>query len=385
MKRLILSLSLLLLLLALASWWYRKEAAEAALAWALSVFSPTKVEFEITSFEPPQIAFNRVVFPEIGLEINSPVLEIGISSQQRAFHINLLQGAKLEYNQAAFMLRGLFQAPWVLQRSFDDANVDFKQTRLDLKGSTYSSPAIVLQCAECALRVDQGVFSSAAWELQGAIELKKIKSSLALAGKEDLVRDIFVEGNVQSMPAGIKLNVEKLKASIFGGSMALSKKVTANVQADCFSLPLSAKGIEISKILELYPTSQVSASGSLIGTLPFVYCKNNWRIENAILQSMAGGNIKLGAAHPASGNQQVDFAFQALRDFDYSELKAQLSMHSDGKLQITFNIEGISRSLQKNTPLVVNLNVEENLWELLKSVSIVKQINDSFSGGQARK
>ena len=75
-----------------------------------------------------------------------------------------------------------------------------------------------------------------------------------------------------------------------------------------------------------------------------------------------------------SGTPGMDIAAKALQDYRYTFLKSSVTYEPDGRLLLGLELQGKSPKLNTSRPVHVNLNVEQNVLKLLKSLSIVEQI-----------
>jgi len=88
-----------------------------------------------------------------------------------------------------------------------------------------------------------------------------------------------------------------------------------------------------------------------------------------------------------------DFVIKAMEDFQYDTLQTKVSYQPDGQLDLTIQLQGKSPRIDTNRPIHLNLNVEQNLLYLLKSLrygglisqEIEKTIQKSMGGPEQVK
>jgi hypothetical protein len=68
----------------------------------------------------------------------------------------------------------------------------------------------------------------------------------------------------------------------------------------------------------------------------------------------------------------------ALRDFRYRVFTAETNYHPNGDLYMNFHLEGISPQLDPNRPVHLNINSEQNVLSLLKSLSYSEGVNKTL-------
>ena len=84
-----------------------------------------------------------------------------------------------------------------------------------------------------------------------------------------------------------------------------------------------------------------------------------------------GSAAKLPAAVPGVGT-----AFEALEDFRYKVLTARVAYAEIGTLLLKLHLKGNSPKLQGNRPIEINLNLEQNILSLLRSLRLVNGLNE---------
>ena len=111
--------------------------------------------------------------------------------------------------------------------------------------------------------------------------------------------------------------------------------------------------------------------------------KQGISIEKGIfINNIGNGTIQY---KPASGTEQLQqsqltaIALDALRDFHYSHLSADVNYHPDGNLMVNISLKGISPELDTDRPVHLNINTEQNLLSLLKSLRYTQGINENIS------
>lgn len=206
-------------------------------------------------------------------------------------------------------------------------------------------------------------------------ELFQLKGTTKLIEAPILISDLSVEGALELTNEIPVFKPATLNFNALGARFEFDSQNASPLSDNCSYLPLKITGLELEQVMALYPDSNIRATGTLSGLLPISYCQQGLTIHPAALKSDSGGSIKLPTTLRA-GHESVDLAFQALQDFDYSELEATLAMEADGEMKIALKFSGVSNSLPKPVPIALNLNVEENLWKLLKSISASKEFTD---------
>ncbi len=165
------------------------------------------------------------------------------------------------------------------------------------------------------------------------------------------------------------LHIKQAEAALFDGTIQL---------ADCsydHNRPQSTctvriNDIDLPKIVALQNTEGLSVSGRVTGNLPIHFLPEGIRIAHGQLQnSSQGGIIRY---QPAGGAAQSaglsSYALKALEEFHYQRLAAQVQYLPNGSLIINLQLQGKSPNLDATRPVHLNINTEQNLLSLLKSL-----------------
>lgn len=180
--------------------------------------------------------------------------------------------------------------------------------------------------------------------------------------------------------------VLRLKTANFealGGRFSAKGSVIKFDSKQCHSITLLVSRLALEEITRLYGDSGVSAAGRLSGEIPLAICGPSVEVNRALLSAEGQGEIRIEAPQ-ATGASQADFALSALRHFTYSKLEARLDVKRTGEAVAALKIEGVSHSLNKKTPIVVNLTVEENVFDLLDSLAVAKGVEKQIGKAGAQ-
>ena len=119
--------------------------------------------------------------------------------------------------------------------------------------------------------------------------------------------------------------------------------------------------------------------GSVSGTLPIRIAGMNMTIEDGMIESDApGGVIRYGAGSepaeaPASG---LAFVSEALRNFEFDSLTSTVGYGESGDLVLQMRLTGVSPDIDPLQPVILNLAVENNVPQMLRSLRAVRSIQD---------
>jgi len=104
-------------------------------------------------------------------------------------------------------------------------------------------------------------------------------------------------------------------------------------------------------------------------------------INDGAMNAESNGQI-IYATSPeerAAANQGLRTTYEALSNFLYVELLSSISMAPDGKSLITIRLKGNNPDFQAGRPVELNLNVEQNLLDLMRSLTIPTNVEQIIS------
>ena len=139
----------------------------------------------------------------------------------------------------------------------------------------------------------------------------------------------------------------------------------------------------------------LEVSGLVDGMLPLEINSDGLRIEDGTIWQNGPGTISYRPEDSTAMKRAglPDFVIKAMEDFQYDTLQTKISYQPDGQLDLTIQLQGKSPQIDPNRPIHLNLNVEQNLLYLLKSLrygglitqEIEKTIQKSMDGPEQVK
>jgi len=139
----------------------------------------------------------------------------------------------------------------------------------------------------------------------------------------------------------------------------------------------------------------LEVSGLVDGMLPLEISSDGLRIEDGAIWQNGPGTISYRPEDSTAMKRAglPDFVIKAMEDFQYDTLQTKVSYQPDGQLDLTIQLQGKSPRIDTNRLIHLNLNVEQNLLYLLKSLrygglisqEIEKTIQKSMGGPEQVK
>ncbi|KXJ48844.1 Dicarboxylate transport [Marinobacter salarius] len=148
-------------------------------------------------------------------------------------------------------------------------------------------------------------------------------------------------------------------------------------------ISLELSGIELAKLMQVYPAEGLAGSGLLQGAIPVRVGPEGVSIDAGQVQAVApGGTLKLPADRlkgMAQGNQAMALVVQAMENFHYSVLNSTIDYAQDGTLMLGLRLEGSSPEVRDGHPIVLNINLEEDIPALLTSLQLSGRVNEAVT------
>ena len=201
-----------------------------------------------------------------------------------------------------------------------------------------------------------------------------LSADLLDAGIE--ARNIEVDATVGLSP--LQADVASLSMQALGGVIdvrpfAFSRETKEN------RIVLEVDSVQLGLIAGLAEFEAVEIEGAVSGTIPVLVGPDTIRVLNGELSSdEPGGTIRYRAGGADSDDPDSGFAFvtRALEYFEFDSLVSDVSYDENGVLQLQMTLRGINPEQDPLQPIVLNLSVENNIPELLRSLQAVRSIED---------
>lgn len=183
----------------------------------------------------------------------------------------------------------------------------------------------------------------------------------------------------ESLPT---VELRELRCELLGGQMT-SQGVRAVLTRPPYAFNLLVRQLDLQQILGLEQQQNVQGSGLLDGTVPVTVTSKGVIVKDGQFEARPpGGTIRYRASPDAAksvtqANANMQLVLQALSNFHYTVLHAGVQYAEDGLLHLQARLEGRNPEMKNSPPIHFNLNIQENIPALLKSLRLVQDIEDS--------
>ncbi len=135
------------------------------------------------------------------------------------------------------------------------------------------------------------------------------------------------------------------------------------------------------KILDLQGTKKIFATGSIKGDIPIKLKNERFEIIDGGMKAEQSGQIIYTTTpeERAAANQGLRTTYEALSNFLYVQLTSSISMAPNGQSIITIHLKGTNPEFQGGRPIELNLNVQQNLLDLMRALSISSNVEQIIS------
>ncbi len=184
-----------------------------------------------------------------------------------------------------------------------------------------------------------------------------------------------------AQPLAGNLQLWQADSGLLGGQLHVAP---ARLELARRPLPLAVQvsGLQLAKLLEVYPAEGLSGSGTLDGQLPLRIGSEGLSIDNGQLQARApGGVLQLHSERIRTfgqSNPALQLAVTALEDFQYDLLHSQVSYDPQGQLLLALRLHGRNPALEGGRPVNLTINLEENVPSLLTSLQLSGRVNEAI-------
>lgn len=178
------------------------------------------------------------------------------------------------------------------------------------------------------------------------------------------------------------VTLTQVGAELLGGT-ARSERIEWSPARERTSFGVRLEHLELAEIVKLQQQEGLEASGLLDGYLPIELTSAGLALKRgAIAARSPGGVIRyrptVSVAQMAKTNPSVALVLGALNDFRYDSLDVNANATPEGDLTLQLQLKGANPSWQSGRPVHLNLNVEENMPDLLRSLRLAGEVADEL-------
>ena len=173
--------------------------------------------------------------------------------------------------------------------------------------------------------------------------------------------------------------VRDLSMNLLGGTVT-ADPFRFDLDAESNRLTLRASGIQLPLMAGLADLEAVTISGSVSGEIPVTVRGNKVIIDGGRLENDPPGGViryRAGAAGAiVDDGSQLGVVTRTLRNFEFDSLSSAVNYSESGDLVLQMRLKGINPDVDPTQPVILNLNVENNVPQMLRSLQATRSIED---------
>ncbi len=201
-------------------------------------------------------------------------------------------------------------------------------------------------------------------KLNLGFDLKNINTHMKLESQTDNV--------------GPRIIMRALEADIFNGKISLLEESIISLTDFQSKAELVIESWELEEILNLYSNQGISGTGKISGKLPVNFSAKSLSVNEGKLYSIKpGGTISVKAGEnpmlDPSYNKNIATMLRLLKNFQYEDLEINTNLNEKGDLFLNLVISGSNPEELKRQPIILNVNIEQNLLDLIESMTIASK------------
>ncbi len=175
------------------------------------------------------------------------------------------------------------------------------------------------------------------------------------------------------------VEVSGLSMSVLGGTVT-ADPFRYDLDAEGNELTLRAKSIQLPLMAGLADLEAVTISGSVSGEIPVTIRGNKVVIDGGHLENDPPGGVIRYRGAAATGvvddTSQLGIVTRTLRNLEFDSLTSAVNYSEDGDLVLRMRLKGINPDVDPTQPVILNLNVENNVPQMLRSLRATRSIED---------
>ena len=296
---------------------------------------------------------------------------ISIADAALMFDRRALSRHFLEWPHAWDVMSGTLSAELQLHWRTDDDGAEYDGT-------------LQIRAGSLAGNYDDIVFSGLNTQLGADVDSL---SGVTLSPSSVSVALLDVGVPVQQISANFSVNiadrsvqVDSVSMSVLGGRI-VADPFTYRLQQVRNGIVLRPQSIQLQFMIDLAEFEDIDLSGSISGVLPLTVSEKSITITDGRLESdPPGGAIRYrpGLSGDDIGVPATDLGLvsRALANFQFDSLTSDVNYTENGDLKLQMKLTGINPDMDARQPVILNLSVENNIPQLLRSLQATRTIED---------
>lgn len=176
----------------------------------------------------------------------------------------------------------------------------------------------------------------------------------------------------------LSADITRLTMSAFGGVVS-TDPFSFRTDTDVNTVVLNTDALDLSKLLSLDQFEALEMTGSVAARLPIAVQGDLFTIENGVLNGNSPGGVIRYKQDFRPDEQDISglgFAQRVLSNFEYETLASDVTLGKEGDLILKLKLTGRNPDLEEERPVVLNVVVENNIPQMLRSLRAARAVED---------
>ncbi|MCW8329423.1 YdbH domain-containing protein [Photobacterium sp. SDRW27] len=171
--------------------------------------------------------------------------------------------------------------------------------------------------------------------------------------------------------------LDRASAYAFGGSVS-THDVSSSALTYIPDIPVIIHRLDLEKLIQAIDAKDIVLTGVLDGNFPMSIVDGMPVIRNGKLHSRYPGGVlrykegsSIGENVEAAGENSLMVVSQILKNYKYDSLSIDIDYSKEGQLNASSRFKGYNPDFQNGQPVYVNLNIEDNIPALIKTLNVI--------------
>jgi hypothetical protein len=199
---------------------------------------------------------------------------------------------------------------------------------------------------------------------------------------------VDLRGSIKATDVSVVLPAETPRTFHLESVTASYDEKERRNRSTSFGVPVAITGLNIEELLALYPQEEIGGTGVADSEFELMVREGSNSTKGWVF-SVTNGTVGVrppggrlsyqskALADPSHG--AVTSGLNVLADFRYSGLSGEFDFSEGGGLVLRLKLQGSNPGWQNGRAVQLNLNVEENVYELLRSLRLTTEVTSEVN------
>jgi len=175
------------------------------------------------------------------------------------------------------------------------------------------------------------------------------------------------------------LHVNAVSMSALGGTLTADPFIYS-LEGQAGDVMLRPESVQLQFMVELAEFESIDITGTISGSVPIRIAGDKVTVEGGRLESDEPGGV-IQYYSPAGDEamaeeSQLGIVARALSNFHFESLDSDVDYSDTGDLLLHMTLKGVNPDMDPTQPVILNMNIENNVPQLLRSLQATRSIED---------